>query len=105
MRTCAVLGVSVVAILSSGPLRAQGQGIEPIITDRPDRTEGARTVGSYMEWFADLPTEPRGSTEHYADAGLTFSPGPDLQYDIGVGTGLTRASDDSLIGIRDAWRW
>ena len=59
----------------------------------------AEKVGGYTEYFGFYPSG--ASTErvqHYVDAGLTYRPTPDTQFDIRAGIGLTDASDDYFIG-------
>ncbi len=59
----------------------------------------AEKVGAYTEYFGFYPSG--ASTErvqHYTDAGITYRPTPNMQFDIRAGIGLTDASDDYFIG-------
>ena len=59
----------------------------------------AEKVGGYTEYFGFYPSGARTErVQHYVDAGLTYRPTADTQFDIRAGIGLTDASDDYFIG-------
>jgi len=56
-------------------------------------------VGAYTEWFMLSPAgADTARTEHYFDAGLTYSWSNDLQFDIRVGKGVSGAATDFFTG-------
>ncbi len=59
----------------------------------------AERVGAYTEWFGLFPSgADTEQVQHYLDAGITYRPTPDMQFDIRAGVGLTGASDDYFVG-------
>lgn len=56
-------------------------------------------LGGYFEWFAVVPAgADTERPQHYVNGGLTVLIGPDVQWDVRIGHGLTAASDDFFIG-------
>ncbi|WP_420438336.1 transporter [Candidatus Palauibacter sp.] len=56
-------------------------------------------AGVYTEWFAHFHAEPEGTrAEHYANGGLTWSLGDDLQWDIRAGLGLNESATGVFLG-------
>ncbi len=62
-------------------------------------------LGAYAEWFALFPHgADSASPEHYFNGGLTVQLSDNLQWDVRVGAGLNRASDDFFVGTGLSWR-
>ena len=58
-----------------------------------------KKVGAYTEWFCLVPSgADTEQAQHYTDAGFTYRPTHDTQFDIRAGIGLTDASDDYFLG-------
>ena len=59
--------------------------------------------GAFLEVFGDAPG--RGVGAHSLDAGLTFGPRGNLQFDLAAGTGLTDAAENWFAGIGVSYRY
>lgn len=56
-------------------------------------------VATYFEWFALIPSgADTERSQHYVNGGLTVLFGPDVQWDVRIGHGLTAAADDLFVG-------
>jgi hypothetical protein len=57
-------------------------------------------VGAYTEWFASFAARRRAGVPaaHSVDGGFTVKVGPNVQWDIRVGAGLTREADGFFAG-------
>ncbi len=56
-------------------------------------------VATYFEWFALIPSgADTERPQHYVNGGLTVLFGPDVQWDVRIGHGLTAAADDLFVG-------
>jgi hypothetical protein len=63
-------------------------------------------LGSYVEWFALIPTSAdTNHTENYFDGGFTYLFNDDLQWDIRAGVGLNSAADDFFAGTGLSFRY
>jgi hypothetical protein len=66
----------------------------------------AENLGMYTEWFVFAPAgADTARTEHYLDAGLTYSVTNNLQLDVRVGKGISGASVDMFAGTGLAARF
>jgi hypothetical protein len=63
-------------------------------------------LGAYTEWFVLAPCGAEtAATEHYLDAGFTFSVSNDLQFDVRAGKGISGPADDYFLGTGAVIRW
>ena len=59
--------------------------------------------GLFVEAYGFSRQEPGGDPTAYADAGVTFSPRPGLQFDLRVGANL-EGPEQTFVGVGFAWR-
>lgn len=59
--------------------------------------------GLFVEAYGFSREEPGGDPTVYADAGVTFSPRPGLQFDLRLGANL-EGPDQTFVGVGFAWR-
>ena len=57
------------------------------------------TIASYLEYFAFFPVNQGIKSEHYLNGGFTYSVTDNLQFDIRLGLGLSKNSDDLFTGV------
>ena len=57
-------------------------------------------IGMYTEWYAMFPNgADTAEVEHYLNGGFTFLLSNDVQFDVRVGYGMSRAADDFYAGV------
>lgn len=63
-----------------------------------------RTVAAYLESYGIAPTGDGRRSSSVVDGGVTWQPGPDLQLDVRLGTGVSGPSPDLIVGAGVVWR-
>ncbi len=61
--------------------------------------------GTFVEVFGDVAGSDPGPTAHVVQSGVTWRPGPLVQIDVAVGTGLNADAPDRLATLGFSFRW
>lgn len=68
-------------------------------------TQISELFGVYGEWFAFMPLDVKASeTSHWFNTGVTIAYNPNVQFDVRVGTELSRVSKDIFTGAGVSFR-
>jgi hypothetical protein len=55
-------------------------------------------VGSYLEFFGDMPMSDKGNPAHSFNGGVTYLLKDQLQFDVSSGFGLSQSAEDWFVG-------
>lgn len=55
-------------------------------------------LGSYLEFFGDMPMSDKGNPAHTFNGGFTYLLKDQLQFDVSAGFGLSQSADDWFVG-------